>query len=357
MAKSLATLLQEAGQRLEKFDFGSALHLYQQAMAAAPHNAAAAMGMALTLNRTGRPADALTLLQKIWGAMSVASPKPSPTQQASVLAQIALAHEQLGKMGDALEAYRQAARLVRSDELRHRIKQLEPLVSSSPPVQQLILNGRRLHNARQYEEAAKTFQGALRIQSDNAEVLHGLALALRALKQSTEAMPLLQKAIILVPDRADYYNDLGLLFQDRLDFAKAVSFHKRAIKVDPRFISAWINLGVAHKRLGRLEDAASAYAKALEINPRSPEAHNNLGNLMRIQGQLVEARNHLRRALALAPTYEDAKSNLAEVTKAIADSRKPPPPPEVKPKSPRKVVAKKKPAKVIRTAKPARAKK
>lgn len=318
MAKSIAALLKDAGSRLEQYDFGSALQLYGQAMALEPQNAAAAMGMAMVFNRTGKPAEALTLLERIWTAMSAARPKATAVQQAAVLAQVGLAKEQLGRLGEALETYQQAGRLVRSPDLERRVKQLEPLVGSPVPVQQLILNARRLQANGQLEEAARTFRAALQLQPDSAEVLHGLALVLRALKAPADAMPLLQKAVILAPERAEYYNDLGLLFQDRADFAKAISFHKRALKVDPMFAFAWINLGVAYKRLGRMQESEEAYRKALEVDPRLPQAHNNLGNLLRVTGRLEDARRHLRRALALQPDYRDAQENLAAVASEVA---------------------------------------
>lgn len=332
----ILSILKEASQRLERHDFGSALHLYQQALAAEPSNAAAAMGVAMAFNRTGRPADALDLLQKIWKAVSAAKPKPKPDQQAAVLAQLGLAQQQLGKLGEALESYRQASRLTKADDLTRRIKQLEPLVSSSLPVQQLILQARQLHSQRQLDEAAKTFRAALQLQNDSAEALHGLAMVLRDLKAADEALPLLQRAVMLVPDRPDFFNDLGLLFQDRADFAKAVSFHKRAVKVDPGFVFAYINLGVAHKRLGQLDEGVAAYRQALRINPRSPEAHNNLGNLLRTSGDLKQAKTHLETALALRPGYTDAQANLRRVLEAMATEKKAKPTPVAAKKVPQR---------------------
>jgi tetratricopeptide (TPR) repeat protein len=318
----MSTILSEAAARLERFDFGSAVQLYQQILAAQPGNAAAAMGMAMAFNRTGKPADALQLLQKVWKAVSTAKPKAGPQQQGSVLAQMGLAQQQLGKLGEALESFRQAARLVRSNELDRRIKQLEPLVSSPLPVQQLIIQARQLHGQLQLQEAVKTFRAALQLQQDSAEALHGLALVLRDLKATDEALPLLQKAIILAPDRPEFFNDIGLLFQDRSDFAKAVSFHRRAVKIDPSFVFAYVNLGVAHKRLGQLEDSVAAYRKAIALNPHSAQAHNNLGNALRSMGELKAAKTHLEKALALWPGYADAQANLAMLVQQEKDAKK-----------------------------------
>lgn len=326
MAKSIASIIKEAGQRLEKHDFGSALQLYQQAMTLAPNNAGVGMGLAMVFNRVGKPAEALGLLQRIWSAMTLAKPKPKAAQQAAVLAQLGFAQEQLGRIGEALESYRQAGRLVQAPELEQLIKKLEPLAASPVAVQQLVLNARRLKANGQLQEAGNTYQAALKLQPDNAEVLHGLAHVMRELGAPGEALPLLQKAVILAPERADYFNDLGLLFQDRSDFTKAISFHKRALKVDPHFVSAQINLGVAYKRLGKMAESEAAYQSALELDPRSPQAHNNLGNLLRVLGRLTEARKHLSKALALQPGYADAQANLEAVLQAMAEAAKRPSP-------------------------------
>ncbi|MES2605219.1 MAG: tetratricopeptide repeat protein, partial [Pseudomonadota bacterium] len=289
MSKKVSSLLQQASGKLEKYDLGSAMNLYREALQLDPDNGAAAMGLAMVLNRNNQPGEALPILRRIWAALSILEPKASPEQMAAVLAQMGLAQQQLGQVADALESYRQAARLVSSEDLNRRIKQLEPLANSPVPVQQLILHARQLHQSRQLEEAVRTYRAALQLQADSAEALHGMALALRDLRSVDEALPLLQKATVLAPDRAEYFNDLGMLFQDKADYTKAISFHNRAIKLFPNFVWAYINLGVAHKRLGQHKEAVTAYVQALQINPNSPEAHNNLGNLCRLMGNYEKA--------------------------------------------------------------------
>lgn len=310
MSTKIAGLLKEASDKLEKYDLGSAMTLYRQALQLDPDNGAAAMGLAMVLNRNGQPGEALPLLRRIWAAISLMQPKPTDEQTASVLAQMGLAQQQLGQVTDALASYRQAARLVNSDDLHRRIKQLEPLANSPVPVQQLILHARQLHQSKQLDEATRSYRAALQLQQDSAEALHGLAMTLRDQRAIDEALPLMQKATVLAPDRAEYFNDLGMLFQDKGDFNKAISFHKRAIKLFPKLSWAYINMGVAYKRLGQLKEAAEAYVEALKINPDSAEAHNNLGNLYRMTGHLPQAAEHLKRAIAIRPNYEDAITNL-----------------------------------------------
>ncbi len=320
MSNKVTNLLAQASQKLEKYDLGSALRLYHEALELDPENGAAAMGLAMVLNRNNQSADALPILRRIWAAISVMVKKPPQEQMAAVLAQMGLAQQQLGQVMEALDSYRQAARLVNSEDLERRIKQLAPLANSPKPVQQLILHARQLHASRQHEEAIRTYRAALQLQADSAEALHGLAMVLRELRSIDEALTLLQKATVLAPDRAEYFNDLGMLFQDKGDFTKAISFHGRALKLLPNFSWAHINMGVAYKRLGQHKEALAAYLKALQINPNSPEGHSNVGNLYRIIGDFKNARMHMQRAIELRPGYQDAIVNLLALQKQIADA-------------------------------------
>lgn len=322
MAKSIAALLKEASTYLDRYDLGSALRLYRDVLAREPGNAGAAMGLAMVLNRSGKPSEALQLLRRVWASVSHAKPGLPAEQQAAILAQIGLAQEEMGQLVGALDAYRQAEQLVRSPDLERRIQQIAPLLSSPAPVQQLILRGRQLRADRQLEESATTYIAALKLQQDNPEALHELAMVLQHMGFYDKALPLLQKAAILVPDKPELFNDMGILFQRRGDFPKAVSFHKRAIKLAPDFVFAHINLGVAHKQLGQHAQSLAAYNRALEIDPQSCEAHNNVGNLLRVIGDLPMARKHLQKALKIRPQYPDARANLDAVLQAQAEQRR-----------------------------------
>lgn len=319
MAKSIVNLLKEAATCLERYDLGSALQSYREVLIREPANAAGAMGMAMVLNRSGKPGDALQLLTRIWASISQAAPTLPAAQLGAVLAQMGLAQQELGQLEAALESYRQATRLVASPDLERRIQQITPLVSSPAPVQQLILHARQLFANQKLEESAKTYIAAMQLQPDNADVLHELAMVLQDLGAHEKALPLMQKAVILAPDRPEFFNDLGTVFQHRADFVKAISFHKRAIKLMPNFVFAHINLGVAYKRLGLNDESLAAYRQALAINPDSAEAHNNLGNLLRVLGELSAARKHLVRALKIRPGYVDARANLDSVNMALME--------------------------------------
>lgn len=339
MTKTTAALLKDANAKLDAFDFGAAIKLYRQILTREPNNASAAMGLAMALNRTDKPAEALPLLQKVWKALAAAGSKSNPQLQAAALAQIGLAQQQLGRLADALTTYRHAHRLTPSAELEARIAKLQAAVESPDPTRQLIAQGRQKLAVGDIIQAIKLYQAALQLNADDPDALHGLANALRAKKDFDAALPVLQQAIILAPDRSDYYNDLGILFQERGELDKAVSFHKRCLKLTPDFVPAHINLGVAYKRLGRIDEAIAVYREAIALKPDAAAAHNNLGNLLRLQGDLAGARAELEEALRLRPDYADAKANLAAL--AQEEARQPAPKAPPKPRAATKATPRK----------------
>lgn len=313
MTKTLNALLQQAGGLLDEKHYPEASRLYQEALKLAPDNAAAMMGIAMIHNRTGQPQQALSILQQINQLISKSKAKKITASKATVLAQIGLAQQQLGRLPEALDSFRKANAIFSSPELTRHIQKLESTIQNPNSIEHLLAQAAHLQRANQLIEATKCYHAALQLNPDHPDALHGLALVLRAQKDYDGALPLIQQAIILSPDRADYFNDLGMLFQDRGELEKAVSFHKRALKVDETFVAAHINLGVAYKRLGKLDEAIAAYRQAIALQPNSPAAHNNLGNLLRIQGDLTGARKELKQAIKLLPSYQDAIENLAVV--------------------------------------------
>lgn len=317
MKKNLTDIIKTAATHLENFDFGAAANLYREALKLQPHNAAATMGLAMVLNRTGQPAEALKYLDLIWKSLAKTKSKAVQTSKGAVLAQVGLAQHQLGRLADALQSYRQAHDITPSPELAGRIKQLQQALERPEPLEQLLIQAVQLQRGGKLDEAIKIFRAALQLNADHPEALHGLAMALRAKKDFNAALPILQQAIILAPERHDYYNDLGMLFQEMGELQKAVSFHNRALKLKADFTPALVNLGVAYKRLEKYDDAIAAYRKAIAQQPNMPEVHNNLGNLLRIQGDLAGAHKELQQALALKPGYTDAAQNLAAVEQLI----------------------------------------
>ncbi|CAN7641375.1 tetratricopeptide repeat protein [Acidovorax sp. LjRoot118] len=313
MSTKLTSLLQQAAAKLSENDYGASIQFYKDALALAPGNAGASMGMAMVLNRVGKADEALVLLNSLWPSAQKARGAPGKQFRAAVLAQMGVAYQLRGHMDQALASYCQAQKYSDSPDLQQRIEHLQAVVNQPDPAQRLLIHGSHMQASGRMEDARRAYSDAVKLAPDSVEALRSLGNLMSQQGSLDEALPLLQKALVLAPDSPELYNELGMLFQRRGDLTKAVSFHKRALKIDPGFVSAFINLGVAYKRKGDNESAIGAYRSAMAIRPNSPEAHNNLGNLLRVEGDLDGARMHLERALAIRPGYEDAQRNLDDL--------------------------------------------
>jgi len=309
-------LLKQAAAKLDAFDFGEALKLYNQANNQKPGNAAAQMGMAVVLNRTGESANALVILQKLWQAVQAKEAKVKKETQSEIMAQVGLAFEQLGQSQQALNCYRLAYKIVSSEILLKKIESLTNASAISAPFEQLIKHAQALVNEGNLFEATRTYKAALILNADSDIGLNGLSDCLRQLNDLPGALKCVQQAILLKPDDAAYQNTLGLIYLQRDETEKAVKVFLRAIKLNSKFATAYINLGVAYKRIDKLSDAIKAYETAIKLKPEMPQAHNNLGNVLNLLGDKISAKKQYEIAIKLQPNYQDALTNLREISKA-----------------------------------------
>ena len=199
-------LLKQAAVKLGAFDFGEALKLYNQANKLKPGNAAAQMGMAVVLNRTGESANALVILQKLWQAVQAKEAKVKKETQSEIMAQVGLAFEQLGQAQQALGCYRLSYKIVSSETLLKKIESLTKASAISAPFEQLIKHAQALVNEGNLFGATRTYKAALILNADSDIGLNGLADCLRQMNDSTGALQCVQQAILLKPDDAVYQN-------------------------------------------------------------------------------------------------------------------------------------------------------
>lgn len=308
-------LLKQAAAKLDAFDFGEALKLYNQANNQEPGNAAAQMGMAVVLNRTGESANALVILQKIWQAVQAKEAKVKKETQSEIMAQVGLAFEQLGQTQQALGCYRMSYKIASSETLLKKIESLTKATAISAPFEQLIKHAQALVYEGNLVDATKTYKAALVLNADSDIGLNGLADCLRQMNDLTGALQCVQHAILIKPDDAVYQNTLGLIYLQRDETAKAVKVFLRAIKLNSKFATAYINLGVAYKRIDKLSEAVRAYETAIKLRPDMPQAHNNLGNVFNLLGDKISAKKQYEIAIKILPNYQDALKNLDEINK------------------------------------------
>ena len=86
-----------------------------------------------------------------------------------------------------------------------------------------------------------------------------------------------QAAVKLMPEVAELYGNLGIAYYLQKDYDKAIAAFQQALKRKPALEAPNLYLGMAYVRTARFADSIKPLQKALSINPKIREAYINLG--------------------------------------------------------------------------------
>jgi tetratricopeptide (TPR) repeat protein/peroxiredoxin len=164
------------------------------------------------------------------------------------------------------------------------------------------------------EQAAASFQIALRDDPTSAEALYGIGSVYLDQQKTTAARESFERALKLrasYPDTlANSWNNLGLLAAREGHTGEAVGHFQEALKLSPDHLIALDNLGSAYRQQKHWDDARKTYERALEINSNDAEANYGLGMVFAQKGDTGRAFDSLQKALKLRPVYPEALNNL-----------------------------------------------
>jgi tetratricopeptide (TPR) repeat protein/peroxiredoxin len=164
------------------------------------------------------------------------------------------------------------------------------------------------------DQAAASFQIALRDDPSSAEALYGIGSVFLDQQKNAEARESFERALKLrasYPDTlANSWNNLGLLAAREGRTGEAVVCFQKALKLSPDHLIALDNLGSAYRQQKRWDDARQAYERALQINSGDPDASYGLGMVFAQKDDTAQAFTFLQKALKLRPDYPEALNNL-----------------------------------------------
>ncbi|HEY7756750.1 MAG TPA: tetratricopeptide repeat protein [Nitrososphaeraceae archaeon] len=113
--------------------------------------------------------------------------------------------------------------------------------TSSSSISELIQKGNTMLNSSKYEEALKTFDQVLKIDTSSVDALTGKGLI---------------------------YNKLGR-------YEEAITWFDKALSIDPNFVEALYNKADALGELGKYEEAIVWTDKALALEPTNQNDSNS----------------------------------------------------------------------------------
>jgi len=164
------------------------------------------------------------------------------------------------------------------------------------------------------DQAAVSFQIALRDDPSSAEARYGIGSVYLDQQKTAEARESFERALKLrasYPDTlANSWNNLGLLAAREGRTGEAIGYFQEALKISPDHMIALDNLGSAYRQQKRWDDARKIYERALQANSNDAEANYGLGMVFAQNDDTARAFDSLQRALKLRPVYPEALNNL-----------------------------------------------
>ena len=116
-----------------------------------------------------------------------------------------------------------------------------------------------------------------------------------------EAVGELRRAVNLAPDLAEYRHDLGVALSAAGRFDEAGREFEHEMRLDPNNGQSFARFGEMELELGRLDGARDAFDRALAIEPHTGAHHRSLALVFRAEGDLWKAIRELEEALRLDP--------------------------------------------------------
>ncbi len=170
--------------------------------------------------------------------------------------------------------------------------------------------GLALLNLGRIDQAVEAFRSATRLGPRGADGWSNLGNALRRRQSYTEAIDAYRRAVALAPDRPGLHSALGVALGHQGRFDDALESHRQAIKLAPKKADYRNNLALTLRQAGREEDAERALRIAIEFSPEGAEYHAALGNLLRRAGRTEEAVAALRAARERGSEVPDLERRL-----------------------------------------------
>jgi tetratricopeptide (TPR) repeat protein len=216
----------------------------------------------------------------------------------------AIALERAGRLGEAAECLRTAARAAPRD------------------TRTWSTLGRLLLRVGEWREAAAAYEAALRLAPADAESLANYGVALAELGAFERAVDAYVAALSVDPNHAIAHYNLGNALRELRRFDDAIASYARALRLQPDWPEANTNLGLALAAVGRVDDALAAYRRTLAVRPDHALAHNGIGLALQARGEFARAAAHFDHAIALAPDFAQAHSNRAQLRLLHGDFRR-----------------------------------
>jgi tetratricopeptide (TPR) repeat protein len=300
--------------------------VYTRAAQLAPDQYAPGIGLAKVHLRSGRPSEALQILERL---LQKSPNHPSLNQHAGQ------AYRELGDMDKARAALartRPTGRLWPDAWLNERLKYKAGFGAG-------MMRASNLMNKGKTTEAVELMEQLRKQRPEDRQLLNNLSVAYRGLQQPDRGFEVLLDGLERHPEYHIFHLNISADYQRKGDIDQALWHLDRVIEISPTFAPGWSRIGSIRLSQGELPEALAAFEKAARHKPDSPTYHFYSGIILARMKRWEESRERLQRALDLNPgqpsvliplgqveaelgRFEDARARLDRAKSLAADNRR-----------------------------------
>jgi tetratricopeptide (TPR) repeat protein len=200
-------------------------------------------------------------------------------------------------------------------------------ISQNPNVADYFSNlATALVNRGRIDEAIRSLDRALTLESDHAEVWYRMGLLLERQNRKDEASLSFDQALKAEPRYLEAANAAALCHFNAGRYERAIACFEASLAIDPAQDGAFHFLGISQLRLRRFDEAHANCVRALALAPDNAEITGNVGLTLLKLGRNAEAIGFFDTALALDPRLAlvhclraSALAELRRFDEALAD--------------------------------------
>ncbi len=170
--------------------------------------------------------------------------------------------------------------------------------------------GIRLAQQGKLGEAIEAFRQAISIQSDYVDAHYNLGTALAEQQDIDRAISCFFSVIQLNPIHTDALFNLAVLLSQQERLEESIACYQDLLLIEPENIDALLGLGSLFHKLDLLDQSIECYEYILKLQMDSVEVYTKLGDLLCGQNNFDRAVENYKSALNLSPDLEAEKNRL-----------------------------------------------
>jgi arylsulfatase A-like enzyme/Tfp pilus assembly protein PilF len=189
---------------------------------------------------------------------------------------------------------------------------LEPLAAEEPRLFVIpFLKAENFSRTNRWQEAEKSYQDCLRLNSTFDRALMGLARVYMVRGEEAKARPLLELVIHQSPRDIFAIHALGRLARMEGNNEEAYRYLLKAAEAKPSIAIFQQELGITLVDLNRFQEALGPLSRAEKLGQEDPRLEHYLGTALANVGRFKEAAECYQKALKMKPDLAPARLSLA----------------------------------------------